>query len=170
MSINPALLSSNNQTFNTPVNFLELVKRLGEIGLDPCSNPHSLVGARRSLSLENGDNGLTEAWDDQGLVFVNPPYGRSIPAWVDKACDTWVNARGSARDFECIMLIPARTDTRWFSKLLSGASALAFWRGRLTFLGASDPAPFPSLVVYFGEWVDLFARVFEPKAHVWRLP
>jgi hypothetical protein len=170
MTLNPALLSSHNQTFNTPANFLELVRRLGVIGLDPCSNPNSIVNASRSLSLEAGEDGLAESWLDQGLVFINPPYGRALPVWIQKAADSWHQAEQEGRDFECVMLVPSRTDTRWFTTALLNASALGFWRGRLTFLGAEDPAPFPSLVIYFGHWGDLFTRVFEPKAHIWRLP
>jgi hypothetical protein len=170
MTINPALLSSNNQTFNTPAEFLDLVRRLGVIGLDPCSNPHSIVNANIELSLENGQDGLTADWLDRGLVFVNPPYGRALPIWIKKASDSWHQSIQEGRDFECLMLVPSRTDTRWFTTGLLNASALGFWRGRLTFLGAPDPAPFPSLAIYFGHWANLFESVFDRKSHVWKLP
>ena len=46
------------------------------------------------------------------------------------------------------MLLPARTDTRWFHEYIYGrADEIRFLRGRLKFGGAKNSAPFPSMVV-----------------------
>jgi site-specific DNA-methyltransferase (adenine-specific) len=94
-----------------------------------------------------GDDGLSRPWF--GRVWCNPPYGRSIRAWIEKA--TREIHRGRS-ELVC-MLLPARTDTRWFHDLvmlpvvLGGPSEVRFLRGRLRFVGASAGAPFASMVV-----------------------
>lgn len=47
------------------------------------------------------------------------------------------------------MLIPARTDTRWFHDYIYHKSEIRFIRGRLKFNDGKNPAPFPSMVVIF---------------------
>lgn len=48
-----------------------------------------------------------------------------------------------------VMLIPTRTDTRWFHDYILGKAEIRFIRGRLKFGGADNSAPFPSMVVVF---------------------
>lgn len=49
------------------------------------------------------------------------------------------------------MLLPARTDTRWFHDYIYGKAEVRFIRGRLKFGDRKNSAPFPSMVVIFGE-------------------
>jgi hypothetical protein len=47
-------------------------------------------------------------------------------------------------------LLPARTDTRWFHEIvLPQAKEIRFVKGRLKFGGATNSAPFPSMIVVF---------------------
>ena len=57
-----------------------------------------------------------------------------------------------------VMLLPARTDTKWFHDYIYHKAEIRFIRGRLRFTdddgNAADPAPFPSmLVIYNGKAV-----------------
>jgi hypothetical protein len=153
VSVNPALMSSARDSWCTPPEVLRRVRLLGEIGLDPCSNPQSEVGAHIEWSRENGEDGLSQPWTDYGLVFVNPPYGgKTSLTWTKKIAD---EARAGV---EIVALLPARTDTRWFHLYGRKADALVFWEGRLTFLGAPTSAPFPSLLLYYGpRWITFLA-------------
>ena len=48
------------------------------------------------------------------------------------------------------MLIPARTDTRYFHEFIyHKAREIRFIRGRLRFGDGKAPAPFPSMIVVF---------------------
>lgn len=90
------------------------------------------------------DNALTKPWHDS--VYVNPPYGRGVGAWVEKAARE-VEARHAEW---VVMLLAARTDTRWFHRVIAQkAVEVRFLPGRLRFVGAAGPAPFPSMVVVF---------------------
>ena len=47
------------------------------------------------------------------------------------------------------MLLPARTDTRWFHDYINKKAEIRFIKGRLKFGGSNNNAPFPSMVVIF---------------------
>jgi hypothetical protein len=149
--VNSALLASKRMDWNTPESFLALVRQVGPIGLDPCSNAHSKVKA--SAAWLSG--GLEVDWSGFGLVYVNPPYGRALKDWAEKI------AAEADKGTEMIVLVPSRTDTKWFHRLWSRCNALCLWKGRITFEGAPSPAPFPNAVFYFGDNADQFRDVFE---------
>lgn len=76
-------------------------------------------------------------------VWLNPPYGREIGKWVQKA---WEESQKP--DTVVVMLLPARTDTAWFHDYCK-LGEITFVRGRLKFGGSTNSAPFPSMVVVF---------------------
>jgi site-specific DNA-methyltransferase (adenine-specific) len=85
------------------------------------------------------DDGLAQPW--YGLTcWCNPPYGREISKWVKKAAESGATV---------VMLLPARTDTRWFHDYVYRKAEIRFIRGRLKFGGARNAAPFPSMIVVF---------------------
>ena len=49
------------------------------------------------------------------------------------------------------MLLPARTDTKWFHEYIYGKAKVRFIKGRLKFGGCKNAAPFPSMVCVFRE-------------------
>lgn len=78
-----------------------------------------------------------------GVCWMNPPYGREIAAWVEKA---YRSAKENGATVVC--LLPARVDTRWWHDYCAKGEVF-FVRGRLKFGGAENSAPFPSAVVVF---------------------
>ncbi len=155
------LHSSKDHTWQTPDNVLELVRKLspnGRIGLDPCTVRANPTQAMAICSLEVGVDGLKTSWSSCGLVYMNPPYGRSLSAWMSKAEDE------SLYGTEIVALVPARPDTRWFQGACqqkgSQVPTVLFWRGRLKFKGAKDAAPFPSALFYWGPRHERFREVF----------
>jgi phage N-6-adenine-methyltransferase len=65
---------------------------------------------------------------DGGWVWCNPPYGRQIGDWIDKAI---VEAERGTR---IVMLVFASTDTQWFARAWNSASEVRFIQGRIRFL------------------------------------
>lgn len=61
----------------TPDLYVECVHKTfgGPPDLDPCSNPHSRVNARRQYMLEHGLDGLVLPWYGAS-GFMNPPFGK----------------------------------------------------------------------------------------------
>ena len=151
--MNKSMFTSDSEHWCTPKNVLDRVREVGTILLDPCSNENSIVNSK--VAYTKLDNGLAQEWPaDDGLVFVNPPYGRSIKNWTQKMLSE------SQCGVEIVALLPARPDTAWWQDHVATADAICFWRGRLTFLGAPAPAPFPSALVYWGNRMYRFADVF----------
>lgn len=77
-------------------------------------------------------------------VFCNPPYGKEIAKWVQKSFE-----ESRKKNTLVVMLIPARTDTKYFHDFIYGKAEIRFIRGRLKFGNAKTAAPFPSMVVIF---------------------
>jgi site-specific DNA-methyltransferase (adenine-specific) len=91
-----------------------------------------------------GGDGLRLPWF--GRVWVNPPYGRGIRVWLEKALAELAAGRCS----RVVFLVPAATSTSWWHDLvIPRAAVVRFLRGRLTFKGSRSCAPFASAVVVF---------------------
>jgi hypothetical protein len=88
------------------------------------------------------DDGLSLPW--HGVVFLNPPYGRGIAAWIAKARGEV--EQGNAR--MVIALIPARTDTQYWHEHIAGRATAYFLKGRLR--SRTQNVPFPSALVVWG--------------------
>lgn len=97
-----------------------------EFDLDPCSplSHESLVPATNKYTLL--DDGLSQPWN--GSVFLNPPYGRDTPQWMDKLID-----HGDG-----IALVFSRTDTRWFQRCLCSAESVLLVAGRIQFIPGDE--------------------------------
>ena len=74
---------------------------------------------------------------------MNPPYGRQIGRWVQKAYES------ATKGATVCCLVPARTDTRWWHRYVMRAEEVRLLRGRLKFGAAKNAAPFPSAIVVF---------------------
>lgn len=83
-------------------------------------------------------DGLSQEWT--GVCWCNPPYGRQIGKWVKKAAES--NAT-------VVMLLPARTDTKWFHDYILPNAEIRFIKGRLKFGGRKNNATFPSMICVF---------------------
>jgi len=136
--------------WQTPRFLVERVRAvLGDIYLDPCTTKANPCDAARFYT--PADDGILMPWE--GRVYCNPPYGRTIAHWVDKAIG---HAHGGG---QVVMLVPARCDSRWFHRLSRVATGLLLFSGRLSFEsdvkreGKGSNAPFPCAL--FGLNVDL---------------
>ena len=143
--MNKALFSSVKMDWRTPKDFFQELDQEFHFGLDAAASPEN-AKCERYFTPEV--DGLSCSWSGYGAVFCNPPYGREIGKWVQKAYSEHVRW-----GVTIVMLIPARTDTSFFHDYIYGKAELRFLRGRLKFEdehgAAMNPAPFPSMVVIF---------------------
>ena len=153
MTLDRSLFSSATGCWNTPSEILDLVRQLGPIVLDPCPGEGDVV---RALVRGQGD-GLSLNWHAYGvgIVWVNPPYGRGIGAWMEKCADSECNG------VDVVALVPARTDAAWWQDTVPNAASVCFWRGRIQFMGAPASAPFPSALIYWGQRAARFEQIFK---------
>ena len=113
--------------------------------LDAAASPENTL-CERFFSLEK--SAFENTWS-AGTVWMNPPYSRSIMAdFIERA---WHQLKGHHCE-RVIMLLPARTCTQWFKKLVDRGASFCFITGRLNFGGPhtdeyQTSAPFPSVIV-----------------------
>ena len=151
--MNRKLMFSNvNNAWCTPQDFFDRLNSEFDFTLDPCATEKSAKCKKFFTAVEDG---LKQDWGGYS-VFVNPPYGRQIGKWVKKCYE-----EGKKPTTKVVMLIPSRTDTRYFHDYILGKAEIRFIKGRLTFwdmdgekylkgdFKSMTPAPFPSMVVIF---------------------
>lgn len=90
--MNAALLSSKNMCWRTPQDFFDKLNAEFNFALDAAATDES---AKCPLYYAPETDGLSQSWDRGGAVFCNPPYGREIGKWVQKAFE---EARGGISD------------------------------------------------------------------------
>ena len=129
--------SSASDLWSTPQEFFDTLNAEFHFTVDVCATQEN---AKCSTFFTKQDDGLKQKWC--GVVWMNPPYGREIGQWMDKA---YASMQEGAT---VVCLVPARTDTAWWhSYAVQGE--IRFIRGRLKFGGQVNSAPFPSAVVIF---------------------
>ena len=146
----PSHTRREGQTTDDWITPKELIDRLLPFDLDPCASvTQPWPCADRQYTVN--DNGLLLPW--QGMVYMNPPYGRRLGAWLERL----------AEHNDGIALIFARTDTRaFFKNVWDKATSLVFIRGRLTFCRPDGTRPKnghnsggPSVLIAYGKSADL---------------
>jgi len=132
--------SSASTEWDTPQAFFDKLDKQFEFTLDPCATAAS---AKCDKYFTEEDDGLAQDWRGH-TVFVNPPYGRGIGAWLKKGYE-----ESKKHNTVVVMLVPSRTDTKWWHDYIMKAKEVHLVRGRLKFGGSDNAAPFPSAVVIF---------------------
>jgi site-specific DNA-methyltransferase (adenine-specific) len=130
------MFSSETDLWATPQEFYDKLNDEFHFTLDPCATKEN---HKCEKYYTKQDNGLLQDWNND-IVFCNPPYGRVIGFWVKKAYES---------KSKVVMLLPARTDTRWFHNYIYNKAEIRFIKGRLKFGESKNSAPFPSMVVIF---------------------
>jgi phage N-6-adenine-methyltransferase len=138
--------STGDTEWYTPAWLLErVVRAVGPIDTDPCSPGRGKSAVQARLHLTAEDNGLAHDWPGK-LVWLNPPYGRTISLWLEKA-----RREVEAANCRCVVaLVPARTDTAWWHSQVAGVADILLLRGRISFGDGTTAAPFPSAILGYG--------------------
>ena len=136
--------SSKNMNWETPLSLFNELNKKYQFTLDPASSDSN---AKCVKHYTIADNGLKQDWSGES-VFLNPPYGNEISAWVKKASQEALKPNTII-----VLLLPARTDTRWFHEYLYHRAKIDFLKGRLHFTinrVTQQSAPFPSMIAVLG--------------------
>lgn len=133
------MFSRKSDEWSTPSKIFEELDAEFNFTLDPCATDEN---HKCDFYFTKNIDGLKENWGGN-RVFVNPPYSQ-IKHWVKKAWE-----ESTKPNTIVVMLIPARTDTRYFHEYIYHRSEIRFLKGRLKFGESANSAPFPSMVVIF---------------------
>lgn len=143
--MNEALFSSNRHDWETPQWLFDELNAEFNFELDAAANADN---AKCDIYYTEETDGLTSDWYPY-VTWINPPYGIGLYKWVEKA------HKESLKGGTVVMLMPARTDTRYFHDFIWDRQKhkprqnveVRFLKGRIKFVGASNSAPFPSMIV-----------------------
>ena len=122
------LMTSLSPHWATPKWLYEELDKEFHFDCDPCP-------------LQSDVDGLLIKWGK--VNFINPPYGRLIRRWIARSHEE------SLEGAICVLLIPSRTDTKWWHDYIMKADEIRFIKGRLKFGDSKNSAPFPSAIVIF---------------------
>lgn len=139
------MFSGDSVEWETPQDFFDSLNEEFRFTIDVCALPEN---AKCKIYYTPDIDGLSQPWMER--VWCNPPYGREVGEWVRKA---YLSVRTGYAEV-VVMLLPARTDTRWFHDYIYKKAEIRFIKGRLKFGNSNNAAPFPSMVVIFRKGVD----------------
>lgn len=131
--------SSKTDQWATPQFFFDRLNEEFNFTLDPCADKYN---AKCSTFFTKENDGLKQDWSGH-IVFMNPPYGRVIKDWIQKAYEE------SLEGATVVCLIPSRTDTKYWHDYVMKADEIRLIKGRLKFGDGKGSAPFPSAVIVF---------------------
>lgn len=142
MTLTRGMTSTGNGEWHTPPHIVAWAKRTHAIDLDVAATAETTVCDRWLR------DGLSEPWD--GRVWLQPPYGRGLMQWSEKARDELCGVCPIV-----VALLPARTDARWWhyltEPLLDIHVAVHLLCGRVAFIDRNGreqkQPPFPSAIL-----------------------
>jgi phage N-6-adenine-methyltransferase len=115
--------NGNGREWGTPWPLFQALHDEFRFTVDACATPQN---AKLPRFWNETQNGLEQDWTGE-RVWLNPPYGREIYAWTQKA-------RTSGADV-VVGLLPASTDLRWWHEdVLAVNAEIRYLRGRVRFL------------------------------------
>lgn len=157
--------SGNNEWYTPPLH-IELARSvMGGIDCDPATSEIANRTVQAETIYTADDDGRSKPW--RGRVWMNPPYAQPLMGEFAEA----VAAKYESGEIEqaCILVNNA-TETKWFQRMLSVASAVCFPKSRIKFLDPQgNPVGAPlqgQAIVYMGEKVHEFKEAFRSEGKV----
>ena len=137
-----ALFGSGKQDWETPDKVFKYADRkYGPFDLDAAATRENAKVAR---FLSPAEDALSVPWHAT-RVWLNSPYARGITGlWLKKAHEEAI------RGVKVCCLVPVRSDTKYWHAYVIPFATVEYIKGRIQFVGAPRPAPFPSALVTFG--------------------
>lgn len=129
----------------TPIEFFKKLDDEFHFTLDPCATTRN-AKCKKFYTKEN--DGLVQNWKNE-IVFCNPPQDRrEVVKWVKKCYEEWKYNKA-----KIVMLLPVRTDTKYFHSYIYNNAELRFVKGRIKFEingeKFNNGSPVPSMLVIF---------------------
>ena len=121
------MFMSDRHDWGTPDYIFDTLHKEFQFDLDAAA---SKPNAKCDRYLDKEADSLASDWSrlSSSCVWLNPPYGRTIGKWMEKAHNE------SLRGCKVVCLIFARTDTAWWHDYVSKAYEVRLIRGRINFI------------------------------------
>ena len=138
------VMTSNHSEWATPLKLFNELNNEFHFTIDFCATKDN---AKCNRFYDKKQNALLQ-FPKNEIIFCNPPYGREISAFVKKCFELSENNI-------IVMLIPSRTDTKYWHDYIEKKSEVRFIKGRVKFEGfngknefiKNKPSTFPSAII-----------------------
>lgn len=143
--------------WETPQEFFNILDKEFSFTLDACASKEN-TKCKKFYTKEQ--NGLIQNWKGE-TVFCNPPYV-DIEIWCKKC-----SIEGNKPNTVVVLLMPVRSDTKYWHNYIMKAEEIRFVKGRIHFLlngVAQKQTNFPSCVIVFRKTKTDLLRVLAPYA------
>lgn len=152
--------NSGQNEWYTPAPWIEAARAtMGGIDCDPASSAIANERVRATAIWTAEDDGRERVWGER--VWMNPPYAQPLVA---DFCEALAVRFERGEVTQACVLVNNGTETAWFHRLLSVASAVCFPRTRVRFLAPSgEPSGSPlqgQACVYLGSNREAFTTHF----------
>lgn len=134
---------SNRQDWDTPDSIYLPLDAEFHFQTDLAASPDN---ARCVRYFTKEQDGLKQPWD--GVCWLNPPFGDKSSKMVDWIKRAYEESQRNP-NLTVVMLIPARTNTRWFHQFCMQAAEVRFICGRPKFADATHGLPQPLVIIVF---------------------
>lgn len=145
--INKGMFTNNSNEWCTPRQLYDELNKQYHFDIDLASSDENHL-CDHYFTKKN--DALANEWGGH-VAFCNPPYGKEIGKFVEKAYKTVMDNRYKTI---IVMLIPSRTDTKYWHNYIFNCpyASIKFLKGRIKFVMDGEiqqSAPFPSAIVVF---------------------
>jgi ParB family chromosome partitioning protein len=151
--------NSGENEWYTPPQFIESARLvMGSIDTDPASNPIANATVKATRFFTKDEDGLQQKWE--GNVWMNPPYAQPLMSQFAEA----ISEKFETGEIEqAIILVNNATETQWFQRMASVASAVCFPKSRVKFLDPNGKPGAPlqgQAIIYMGDSKRVFRDEF----------
>jgi ParB family chromosome partitioning protein len=151
--------NSGENEWYTPPQFIESARLvMGSIDIDPASNPIANATVKATRFFTKDEDGLQQKWE--GNVWMNPPYAQPLMSQFAEA----ISEKFENGEIEqAIILVNNATETQWFQRMASVASAVCFPKSRVKFLDPNGKPGAPlqgQAIIYMGDSKRVFRDEF----------
>lgn len=145
---------TGNEEWYTPKKYIDMARNvMGGIDIDPASNNFANLTVNATTYYTKEDDGLSKDWE--GKVWLNPPYSSIISEFINKICNSNV---------EAVVLTNNSTDTKWYQQAAINCNAICFTSGRINFYNTEQKKSSPTngqSFFYFGNNKEKFNSIFK---------
>lgn len=134
---------SIKQDWNTPKNLFNKINQEFNFTCDLSASADNTL-CEKYFTRE--DNALSKKWE--GICWCNPPYGDKDYKMVDFIKKAYNDTQNDP-NLTVVMLIPARTNTKWFHDYCLKSNEVKFICGRPKFGDSKHGLPQPLIIVVF---------------------
>ncbi len=141
MGIGENSFKSKSEEYETPKEIFESLQREFNLQLDVCATREN---TKCKKFYDKEDNALIQDWWRFGNFWMNPPFGRQLKKWVQKAYEE------SQKGVTGVCILPVRSNTLWWHKYIIDTKVeVRFLKGEIKFSNHKRGLWLPFAIVIF---------------------